>query len=75
MRRRMQTHDSGGNKKLYNSVWSGVRQIVAEEGIRRGLYRGLTLNYAKTLPNVMIYMSLYDVFKAQLIVWKKEEQY
>ena len=31
--------------------------------MRRGLYRGLTLNYIKTVPNVAIYMSLYDLVK------------
>jgi len=36
---------------------------VREEGVRRGLYRGLTLNYIKTVPNVAIYMSLYDLVK------------
>lgn len=64
LRRRMQTFDGVGSR--YSSVTAGLREIVAEEGIRRGLYRGLTLNYLKTIPNVMIYMSLYDIFKQQL---------
>ena len=34
---------------------------------RRGLYRGLSLNYLKTMPNVAIYMSLYDFFKHRLV--------
>lgn len=33
---------------------------------RRGLYRGLSLNYVKTIPNVAIYMSLYDFLKMRL---------
>lgn len=33
----------------------------------RGLYRGLTLNWLKTAPNVAIYMSLYDTVKAYLV--------
>ena len=41
----------------------GLLQLRREEGVRRGLYRGLSLNYLKTLPNVMLYMSLYDQFK------------
>jgi solute carrier family 25 protein 16 len=40
---------------------------VLQEGIRRGLYRGLTLNYIKTVPNVALYMSIYDVAKAYLL--------
>ena len=31
-----------------------------------GLYRGLSLNWLKTMPNVAIYMSLYDILKLQL---------
>jgi solute carrier family 25 protein 42 len=32
MRRRMQTYDGGAeNKKLYTSVYAGVRQILREE--------------------------------------------
>ena len=34
--------------------------------MRNGLYRGLTLNYLKTMPNVAIYMSLYDIVKLAL---------
>jgi hypothetical protein len=49
------------------NVVVGIVQLAREEGVRRGLYRGLSLNYLKTLPNVMIYMSLYDIFKARLL--------
>ena len=44
-----------------------IGRIVQEEGVVKGLYRGLTLNYIKTVPNVAIYMSLYDVCKNFLI--------
>ena len=27
------------------------------------VHRGVTLNYVKTMPNVAIYMSIYDVIK------------
>ena len=37
-----------------------------EEGLRRGLYKGLSLNYIKTLPNVAIYMSVYDAIKFRI---------
>eukprot|EP00808_Paulinella_micropora_P017895 g65564.t1 len=64
MRRRMQTHEGKGHK--YPSVWSGLKQIAREEGIRKGLYRGMTLNYMKTIPNVSIYMSVYDIVKVRI---------
>lgn len=64
LRRREQTHSGA---RPYSNVFSGMLQLAQQEGVRRGLYRGLSLNYLKTLPNVMIYMSLYDVFKRYLV--------
>lgn len=64
VRRRMQTHI--GRDRPYASTTEALLRIAREEGVRRGLYRGLTLNYIKTLPNVAIYMSLYDYLKQQL---------
>eukprot|EP00928_Gymnodinium_smaydae_P025150 TRINITY_DN20123_c0_g1_i2.p1 TRINITY_DN20123_c0_g1~~TRINITY_DN20123_c0_g1_i2.p1 ORF type:complete len:313 (-),score=52.21 TRINITY_DN20123_c0_g1_i2:48-986(-) len=60
MRRRMQTAQGASP---YRGLIHGVVTIVKEEGVTKGLYRGLTLNYLKTIPNVAIYLSLYDVFK------------
>ena len=57
IRRRMQTATS----PLYTGTWNALTTIAKTEGIRGGLYRGLMLNYMKTMPNVAIYMSLYDV--------------
>jgi solute carrier family 25 protein 42 len=47
VRRRMQTHEGSG--QLYRSPFDALRTIAREEGVRRGLYRGLTLNYLKTM--------------------------
>lgn len=62
VRRRMQTSATA----LYTSPLHALRTIAAEEGVRHGLFRGLSLNYLKTMPNVAIYMSLYDIIKLQL---------
>eukprot|EP00756_Hemistasia_phaeocysticola_P060208 Hpha_TRINITY_DN382_c0_g1::TRINITY_DN382_c0_g1_i1::g.112625::m.112625/K15085/SLC25A42; solute carrier family 25, member 42 len=67
MRRRMQTHDSRSGAAPYRGVIHGWVTIAREEGIRRGLYRGLSLNYLKTVPNVAIALSLYDVIKYFLL--------
>lgn len=64
MRRRMQTTQG---KSPYSGLMNAIYTIAKEEGVTTGLYRGLTLNYMKTVPNVAIYMSLYDVFKYWLI--------
>ena len=42
MRRRMQT-----GQAAYPSVFRGLVEIAQKEGVRRGLFRGLSLNYAK----------------------------
>lgn len=65
VRRRMQTHRS--SEPLYDSPLHALRTIAREEGVLRGLYRGLALNWLKTAPNVAIYMSLYDTVKAHLV--------
>ena len=62
IRRRMQTSAT----VLYTSTWDALTTIARQEGVLNGLYRGLTLNYLKTMPNVAIYMSLYDIVKLQL---------
>ena len=62
----IQTHS--GSKPLYPSVLNALYTIATKEGFQHGLYRGVTLNYIKTVPNVAIYMSLYDVIKHRLFV-------
>ena len=102
VRRRMQTSAT----VLYTSTYDALRTIAQQEGVRNGLYRGLSLNCTrgappsgarfaatavrclsrrslapltaprcllalsradlKTMPNVAIYMSLYDIVKLQL---------
>ena len=63
IRRRFQTAD----KPPYKGTWDALITIAREEGMVRGLFRGLSLNYLKTLPNVAVYMSLYDILKAKLV--------
>lgn len=65
VRRRMQTSAT----VLYTSTLDALTTIARQEGVRNGLYRGLGLNYLKTMPNVAIYMSLYDIVKLRLRQW------
>ena len=67
VRRRMQTGRVSSSGHPYTGVVNALSTICREEGFR-GLYRGLSLNYLKTMPNVAIYMSLYDVVKYKLMV-------
>ena len=65
VRRRMQTHS--GSKPLYSGVFDAFSTIARTEGIRKGLFRGLSLNYIRVAPNVAIEMSVYDIIKGFLI--------
>ena len=58
IRRRFQTSDA----TPYKGVWD---TCDCTRGISQGLFRGLSLNYL-VIPNVAVYMSLYDVLKLQL---------
>lgn len=64
IRRRNQAHTGKGSR--YKSPVDGFRTIAREEGIKKGLYRGLTLNFLKSIPNVAIYMSLFDYIKMKM---------
>ncbi|KAL1523542.1 hypothetical protein AB1Y20_018479 [Prymnesium parvum] len=68
VRRRMQTHE--GSRPLYAGPIDALRTIARQEGISTGLFRGLSLNYLKTMPNVAIYMSLYDIVKMRLVEFR-----
>jgi hypothetical protein len=47
----------------YSSPIGALSTIAREEGVTRGLYRGLALNYLKAAPSVAIYLTLYDFVK------------
>eukprot|EP00927_Polykrikos_kofoidii_P035953 TRINITY_DN30429_c0_g1_i2.p1 TRINITY_DN30429_c0_g1~~TRINITY_DN30429_c0_g1_i2.p1 ORF type:complete len:234 (+),score=30.43 TRINITY_DN30429_c0_g1_i2:290-991(+) len=64
IRRRMQTSQG---ERPYRGLVHALTTIVREEGFRTGLYRGLMLNYVKTIPNVAINLTLYDVLKYWLV--------
>ena len=49
MRRRMQT-----GQAAYTGLVQGLLHIARTEGVIRGLYRGLSLNYAKVTFNLSV---------------------
>eukprot|EP00759_Apiculatamorpha_spiralis_P017776 PhF_6_TR23840/c0_g1_i1/m.33435/K15084/SLC25A16, GDA, LEU5; solute carrier family 25 (mitochondrial carrier protein), member 16 len=65
IRRRMQTVKPGETPP-YTGMIDGVVHIYKHEGIRKGLYRGWTLNMLKASPNIAIYMSMYDFLSQSL---------
>ena len=60
----MQMHN--GSSPLYRGPFSALATICREEGLVRGLYRGIGINYLKTLPHVAITLSLYDFIRVLL---------
>ena len=68
IRRRMQTHT--GSKPLYNGVVDAFVTIGRTEGIRKGLFRGLSLNWVRVAPNVAIEMTVYDTLKDMITEYR-----
>eukprot|EP00933_Yihiella_yeosuensis_P042973 TRINITY_DN37654_c0_g1_i1.p1 TRINITY_DN37654_c0_g1~~TRINITY_DN37654_c0_g1_i1.p1 ORF type:complete len:329 (-),score=39.62 TRINITY_DN37654_c0_g1_i1:128-1051(-) len=62
LRRRLQTGGPEAKEKYRNTV-QGFWTLYREEGLVRGLYRGCSLNYIKTIPNTTVYLALFDLLK------------
>lgn len=61
VRRRMQTAGVTGHALDYTSILGTARQIVAEEGVIQGLYKGLSLNWIKGPIAVGVSFMTFDV--------------
>lgn len=62
LRRRLQTGGAEAREKYPDTV-RGLMRLYRDEGFVRGLYRGCSLNYLKTVPNTTIYLALFDFLK------------
>lgn len=62
VRRRMQTSGVGDCEK-YETVRQTLRKVYFEEGIIRGFYKGLSMNWVKGPIAVGISFSAYDTIK------------
>ncbi|XP_075467266.1 mitochondrial coenzyme A transporter SLC25A42 isoform X2 [Ascaphus truei] len=58
VRRRMQT--AGVTGHTYGSILGTIREVVAEEGLIRGLYKGLSMNWVKGPIAVGISFTTFD---------------
>ena len=52
-----------GGERQYHGVWSTLVLVARTEGIRRGLYRGLSLNWIKGPVAVGISFATFDTLK------------
>ncbi|KAM8962328.1 mitochondrial coenzyme A transporter SLC25A42 [Pelodytes ibericus] len=59
VRRRMQT--AGVTGHTYSSIIATMREVVAEEGVIRGLYKGLSMNWVKGPVAVGISFTTFDL--------------
>ena len=58
VRRRMQVHP-----KQYTGMWTSLRRVVTEEGLIKGLYKGLSMNLIKGPLAVAISLNANDHIK------------
>ncbi len=58
VRRRMQVHSSE-----YRSMSAAIRKIYTTEGVRNGLYRGMSMNFVKGPISVAVSLSMNDFLK------------
>ncbi|XP_066551601.1 mitochondrial coenzyme A transporter SLC25A42 [Amia ocellicauda] len=61
VRRRMQT--AGVTGHTYGTISGTIREIVAEEGLVRGLYKGLSMNWVKGPIAVGISFTTFDLMQ------------
>ncbi|KAK1152458.1 mitochondrial coenzyme A transporter SLC25A42-like [Acipenser oxyrinchus oxyrinchus] len=69
VRRRMQT--AGVTGHTYGSITGTMRLIVREEGLARGLYKGLSMNWVKGPIAVGISFTTFDLTQ---ILWRRLQQ-
>jgi len=62
-RRRMQLSEMLSSPHKFNSLYTTLELVLREHGVRRGLYRGLCINYMKVTPTVSISFTTYDLLK------------
>uniref|UniRef100_A0A8C2W9Q4 Solute carrier family 25 member 42 n=1 Tax=Cyclopterus lumpus TaxID=8103 RepID=A0A8C2W9Q4_CYCLU len=65
VRRRMQT--AGVTGSSYATILGTMRGIVAQEGVMRGLYKGLSMNWIKGPIAVGISLTTFDVTHSSLL--------
>lgn len=65
VRRRMQT--AGVTGSSYSTIGGTMRAIVAQEGVMRGLYKGLSMNWVKGPVAVGVSFTTFDVAHSLLL--------
>jgi len=66
VRRRMQTGVQLGRGNKYKSVWGTLTTVYREEGVVRGLYKGLSMNFVKGPVAAGITFASFDYIQSLL---------
>ena len=69
-RRKMQLEGMISKNPTYRGVFSTLAHGYRTLGIVKGLYRGLTLNYYRAIPQVAVSFSVYELMKQLLGISK-----
>mgnify|MGYP002260102063 CR=1 FL=1 len=51
---------------VYSGCISTFVTVYTEDGLRKGLYRGLSINYMRVVPQVAVMFSVYEIIKQVL---------
>lgn len=69
-RRRMQLEGMISESPVYRSVFETLGYTYRMFGITQGLYRGMSLNYVRAIPQVAVSFSVYELMKQLLGISK-----
>jgi hypothetical protein len=47
-------------------MWSTLKIIYTENGVMKGLYRGMSINYLRAIPMVAVSFATYEMMKQTL---------
>ncbi|KAG5668061.1 hypothetical protein PVAND_016017 [Polypedilum vanderplanki] len=66
-RRRMQLAMMDSETRRFGiGMWSTLKLIYTENGITKGLYRGMSINYLRAIPMVAVSFATYEMMKQTL---------
>ena len=74
VRRRMQVASASQHQNLqYSGVLDALRKIARSEGVAKGLYKGLSMNWMKGPIAVAISFTVNDVLKGKIQRWHNSD--
>ena len=69
-RRRMQLEGMISENPVHRNVFSTLSYVYRTHGVRRGLFRGISINFYRAVPQVAVSFSVYELLKQMLGISK-----